>query len=90
MVSTKTLRITGAGLAIASITIGLIVGFGTKKHDDSHQLSASHASGWDMNCGRRLDGTGRLLSIDSFEDGVDDDIVRARVNSFLVTENHSN
>ena len=62
MVSRKTLKITGAAIAITAIAIGLGIGLGSKKNETTKQLSASSASGWNMYCGRRLDGTGRLLN----------------------------
>ena len=62
MVSKRALKIGGAGLAVVAIAIGLGVGLGMKKNTATKNLTASQASGYDMYCSRRLDGTGRLLS----------------------------
>eukprot|EP00804_Cyclotella_cryptica_P013401 CCRYP_005155-RB/>CCRYP_005155-RB protein AED:0.41 eAED:0.41 QI:199/1/1/1/1/1/7/463/876 len=68
MVSKRALKIGGAGLAVVAIAIGLGVGLGTKKNTATKNLTASQASAYDLYCGRRLDGTGRLLNAPSAED----------------------
>jgi ABC-type antimicrobial peptide transport system permease subunit len=62
MLSRKALKITGAAIAVTAIAIGLGIGLAPKKNDSTKQLTASQASGWNLYCGRRLDGTGRYLS----------------------------
>jgi hypothetical protein len=59
MVSKRTIKIGAAGIAVSAVAIGLGVGLSKKNDRAEKQLSASQANAY---CGRRLDGTGRLLS----------------------------
>lgn len=84
MVSRKAVKITGAAIAVTAIAIGLGIGLAPKKNEATKQLSASQASGWNMYCGRRLDGTGKYLSAPK-------NTVRGeerKLGKFIVSPNH--
>jgi hypothetical protein len=65
MVSTKTLKIGAAGLAVAAIAIGL-VGLSLNKGPKNKEVSASQAMGYDQ-CRRLIDGRYASPTNDVFE-----------------------